>query len=176
MTRLRLTPYVDSSAALGVFIEKKGGHLYFSHSGADNGFLSIYYGSLTDGNGVVVMVNSLNGDIMNEIINSVASIYNWKDFYKPIIKQTVAVPETILEECVGAYQGDLGKNIVTREGNQLFYQWTNGKTMKTFPETETKFFFKELEAQLEFIRDASGKVVKRIMTVNGQTTEARKIK
>jgi hypothetical protein len=58
----------------------------------------------------------------------------------------------------------------------LFYQYTNGIITKAFPETETRFFFKDSDNQLEFIRDASGKVVKRIVTVNGRTTEAEKIK
>ncbi len=176
MTRLRLTPYVDSSAALGVFIEKKGADLYFSHGGADNGFLSIYYGSLTGGNGVVVMVNSLNGGILNEIVNSVAQVYHWQDFYKPIIKKTVSLPEAILDTYVGEYQGETGKNVVTRQGNQLFYQWTGGNIMKIFPETATTFYFKEVDVQLNFIRDASGKVVGRTTTNGGQTSEAKKIK
>ncbi|GAB4015060.1 hypothetical protein GCM10028808_39370 [Spirosoma migulaei] len=175
-TRLRLTPYVDSSAALGVFIVKKGADTYFSHSGSDMGFLSLYYGSLTGGNGVVIMVNSQNGAILGEIANSVATVYNWNGFYKPILKQTVAVPETVLESYVGEYQGDLGKNIVTRAGNQLLYRWTNGNTAKIFPETEARFFFKDSDGQLEFIRDTSGKVVGRNMTAGGQTTEARKVK
>jgi CubicO group peptidase (beta-lactamase class C family) len=116
-TRLRLTPYVDSSAALGVLIVKKGSETYFSHSGSDMGFLSLYYGSLTGGNGVVVMVNSQNGAILDEIANSVATVYNWKGFYKPVLKQMMAVPASVLDSYVGEYQGPLGKNIVTRTDN-----------------------------------------------------------
>lgn len=174
--QLRLTPYVDSSAALGVFIEKKGADTYFSHSGSDMGFLSLYYGSLTGGNGVVIMVNSQNGAILEELANSVSTVYKWNGFYKPILKQTVAVPDTVLDAYVGEYQGALGKNIVTRTGNQLFYRWTNGNTAKIFPEAETRFFFKDSDGQLEFIRDASGKVVGRNMTAGGKTTEAKKSK
>ncbi|MEO6229569.1 MAG: hypothetical protein ABIP10_05540, partial [Ferruginibacter sp.] len=33
-TRLRLTPYIDSSASLGVFIIKKGNEKYFNHDGS----------------------------------------------------------------------------------------------------------------------------------------------
>jgi len=45
-TRLRLAPYIDSNAAFGVFIEKKGDEKYFGHNGADEGFLSSYRGVL----------------------------------------------------------------------------------------------------------------------------------
>jgi CubicO group peptidase (beta-lactamase class C family) len=95
MTKLRLTPYIDSNAALGVFIETRGGEKYFGHNGADEGFLSNYKGSLENGNGVVVMVNSNNGNILNEIVNSVASVYEWKNFYKPALKKTKPVADSI---------------------------------------------------------------------------------
>jgi hypothetical protein len=38
-----------------------------------------------------------------------------------------------------------------------------------------KFFFNDWDNQLEFIRDDNGKVVKQIITVNGQTNEMGKI-
>ena len=80
VTRLRLTPYIDSSAALGVFITVHGGDRYFQHNGADEGFRAQYIGRIDGGEGVVVMVNSDNGDIIPEIVNSVAAVYNWKNF------------------------------------------------------------------------------------------------
>ena len=79
-TRLRLTPYVDSFAALGVFINKKGGILYFQHGGANEGFRCQYYGSVEGGEGVAVMVNSDNGGILSEVVAAVATVYGWKDF------------------------------------------------------------------------------------------------
>ena len=85
-TRLRLTPYVDSSAALGVFIAKAGGVRYFQHGGANEGFRCQYYGSIDGGEGVVVMVNSDNGGILNEVIAAVATVYGWKDFYHPGVR------------------------------------------------------------------------------------------
>ena len=83
MTKLRLTPYIDNSAALGVFIIKKGEQTYFQHTGVDEGFVSTYYGSMEGGNGVVVMTNTNNTAILNEIIKSVATVYGWKGFVNP---------------------------------------------------------------------------------------------
>lgn len=180
-TRLRLSPYVDSSAAMGVFMVKKGGDIYFSHSGSDMGFLSLYYGSLTGGNGVVIMVNSQNGAILDEIANSVASVYNWKGFYQPMLKQTVAVPEAVLDDYVGVYEGPEGAAgnavfTVTREGQQLYQKRMGGAKLAIYPETETKFFFKVVDIQLEFVRDASDRVVKQLRTVGGKRSEVKKTK
>ena len=176
-TRLRLTPYVDSTVALGVFIAKKGPDTYFSHGGADEGFLSQYYGSLTNGNGVVIMINSLNGAILNEIVNSVATVYNWDGFYKPTIKKLETIPESVLQTYVGEYE--LAPNFilsVTKDQNRLITQATGQPKFEVFPETQTKFFPKEFESQLEFVKDESGKVTKMILYQGGRTTEAKKIK
>jgi CubicO group peptidase (beta-lactamase class C family) len=105
MTKLRLTPYIDNSAAMGVFIIKRGEQTYFQHSGADEGFVAQYYGSMEGGNGVVVMVNSDNGAITEEILNSVATVYRWKGFYNPIQRpKIITVPQNILEMYVGEYK------------------------------------------------------------------------
>lgn len=77
MTKLRLTPYLDKSAALGVFITQRGSLKTFGHGGANEGFRCQYYGSLEGGSGVVVMVNSDNGEILQELINGVALVYGW---------------------------------------------------------------------------------------------------
>jgi CubicO group peptidase (beta-lactamase class C family) len=100
-----LAPFPDSSeAALGFFIKEKNGEKYFTHSGANIGFRSDYYGSFSSGNGVVILTNSDNGqDLINEIINSVATVYNWKGFYNPVLKKLVAVPDTLLNKYAGEY-------------------------------------------------------------------------
>ena len=79
-TKLRLTPYIDSSAAFGVFILRKGDRKWFQHNGADEGFRAAYFGSLEGGDGVVVMVNSDSGGILNEVVAGVATVYGWKGF------------------------------------------------------------------------------------------------
>jgi CubicO group peptidase (beta-lactamase class C family) len=78
MTQLRLTPNVDAHSALGVFIDSAEGVVHFQHGGANEGFRCQYIGSLSGGNGLVIMVNSDNGAIIAEIINSISRVYHWK--------------------------------------------------------------------------------------------------
>jgi len=73
-TQLRLTPYLNKGGALGVFIDSLADGKYFQHGGANEGFRCQYYGSLEGGNGVVVMINSNNAAIINEIVNSVGKV------------------------------------------------------------------------------------------------------
>jgi CubicO group peptidase (beta-lactamase class C family) len=87
MMKKRLTPYIDKNAALGVFIEDRSGIKYFNHNGGNEAFLCTSYGSLEGGNGVVIMVNGDNFQIISEVLNSVAQVYGWKDFFKPEFKK-----------------------------------------------------------------------------------------
>lgn len=79
-----LSPVLDSSkAALGCFIETYGGEKYFCHGGSNEGFNCCYYGSFSNGVGVVIMANSDNSDLIYEILEGVASVYGWKEFVIP---------------------------------------------------------------------------------------------
>ncbi len=58
---------------------------------------------MNTGNGVVVMVNSDNGRILDEIVNSVATVYGWKDFFTPKEKKAIAVTTDMSNAYTGKY-------------------------------------------------------------------------
>lgn len=105
-----LTPALDNSFyALGSAIESKGGEKYFWHEGENYGYSSLYYGGLTTGKGVVILTNSYpnNGKpLIYEILNSIATTYDWTNFYSPIVKKLVAVADTLLDKYVGDYYSE----------------------------------------------------------------------
>ena len=78
MTNKMLTPYLNhGNTGLGVFIDTINGKKYFSHGGDNKGFKSYYYGSIEGGKGLVIMINSENFNIVQEIIRSVQKVYEW---------------------------------------------------------------------------------------------------
>ncbi|MEP7236552.1 MAG: serine hydrolase domain-containing protein [Ferruginibacter sp.] len=158
MTKLRLTPYIDSSAALGVFIMEKGGMKYFSHGGANEGFRSQYYGSFGWGNGVVVMVNSDDGSIMNEIINSVATVYKWKDFYTPAVRKAIPVTAGMLDAYTGKYVLNKDTVTITSDIDKIVFHVSNGEVYRVYFSTDEDFFSPELPFDFKFEKDSSGKV------------------
>jgi CubicO group peptidase (beta-lactamase class C family) len=177
ITHVRLTPYLNKNAALGVFIDSLDSTKYFEHGGANEGFRCQYYGSLEGGNGVVVMVNSDNGNIMPEIVNSVATVYGFKGLHRSKIRKIVAVADTVLQSYTGEYELE-PKFILTisREGNHLYGQATGQGRSEIFPETQNKFFLKTAQPiELEFVKDDKGEIGKLILYQNG-THEAKKIK
>lgn len=106
MMKTRMTPYIDKNAALGVFIEKKGDQTWFTHNGGNEAFLCTSWGSMENGNGVVIMINGEDFSVINELLNSVATVYNWDGFYKPEFRKSVTIPKDTLAGYVGHFKMD----------------------------------------------------------------------
>ncbi|POY37350.1 hypothetical protein C3K47_06185 [Solitalea longa] len=175
MTKLRLTPYVSDFCALGVFINKMGKQTYFQHSGGDEGFVAQYYGSMENGNGVVVMTNSLSMDILNEIINGVATVYDWKGFYNPVHKKLATVDKAILDIYVGNYKVDNVIVSVEREGDQLIAV-QNGMKMKLNFTSNTEFFIMEVPGfAFSFLKDSNNTVTGIQQQAGGNTFVLAKV-
>ena len=92
-------------------------------------------------------------------------------------KDIISVDEAVLDQYVGEYELQPGFTITfTREGNRLFTQATGQARFEVFAESQTKFFLKIVDAQVEFIPDADGKFNKLILYQGGQKLEAKRIK
>jgi hypothetical protein len=173
MTATMLTPYIDKSAALGVFIDDHDGEKYFQHGGANEGLRCQYFGSLQNGNGVVVMVNSDNGMIMQEIVNSVATVYNWKNFYKPVRKKVAKVNIDTLKQYVGEYMLQ-GPFYVTLQGNQLSISDQDKVPFKMYFTSDKDCFVMEVPAELQFHKNEQGLVDALVIKQNGREVKAMK--
>lgn len=158
MTRLRLTPYIDSNAAMGVFVTTAGKDKYFNHGGANEGFRCTYYGSFTGGNGVVVMLNSDNGSMLDEVVNSVAKVYGWPGFYHPKTRRAIAISDTLLRQYLGDYL--LGNDTLTVRltGGRPTIHYNHDNGYAIYFTTPQDFFARELDFDLRFEQDATGKV------------------
>ncbi|HSZ86632.1 MAG TPA: serine hydrolase domain-containing protein [Puia sp.] len=188
MTALRLTPYIDSSIALGVFIDTRGRQKYFGHAGQDRGFVARYWGSFNGGNGVVVMSNTDDISIVNEIINSVAIVYKWKDFYSPfMVLKHVDVSDDTLNAYAGQYQNTTESDgqyklipgtifTITKQGHQLKAQASGQSAIDIYPESKNVFFPKTSDTDIKFVKDENGNVTKLIIHQNGKFIECKKIK
>ncbi|MEX2284363.1 MAG: serine hydrolase [Gemmatimonadota bacterium] len=95
----------------------------------------------------------------------------------PVVRKEISVSLAVLEPYVGEYQ--LAPNfaiVVTREGDRLFGQPTGQQRFQLWPESETDFFLKEVDAQVRFVKDSTGKVTSLILVQGGQQAPARKIR
>ncbi|MCD6066502.1 MAG: beta-lactamase [Bacteroidetes bacterium] len=157
MTQLRLTPYIDESVALGVFIQERGKAKYFSHGARNEGFSGQYYGSLEGGNGVAIFLNTDNSSIIDEVVNSVATVYKWKDFYDPTVRNEITVPDSVLDKYIGVYRVEDKFATIFKEQDGYYYRADdiNSKMHFTSP---GEFFNQEFLTEKVFAFDTSGNV------------------
>ena len=126
----------------GVFLNDFKGVKYFGHSGGNEGFVCHYVGSLEDGNGMVVMTNGRASMLLGEIVNSIASLNNWKNY--PLEAQKESISLTIRKECEkNTDKGiELYKNLKKNKSNeynfsneselnQLGYEFLNDKKIES---------------------------------------------
>jgi len=82
------------------------------------------------------------------------------------------VDAKVYDAYIGKYDYSKAIMTVTREGNQLFAQITGQPKFEIFPKSETEFFWKDVNAQVTFVKDKSGKVTKAIHEQAGQKFDA----
>jgi CubicO group peptidase (beta-lactamase class C family) len=178
MMQKRMTPYIDSNAALGVFMEKKGSQQFFNHNGGNEAFLCTSYGSVEGGNGVVIMVNGENFSVIGEMLNSVARVYQWDGFFKPTFNKLVTIPLDTLQLYTGDYL--LMKDTITLkiyDGGlriQQNRQPENGYTC-LFKDNKS-FTIREVQgANFKLLFNTEGKVDALELTQNGVTLKLPRI-
>lgn len=158
VTRLRLTT-VKLDAALGAFVNSRvtGSAKYFNHNGGNEGFSCTAYGSLYEGKGVVIMTNSDNPSLLEEVLNSVAIVYNWKDFYLPEEKKVINVAGDLLLKYSGKYDlgGDTASVKQTENGPVINII---GPDWKLYFTSDSDFFFREYKGSFRFRTGSDGKV------------------
>lgn len=159
MTKMRLTPVIGD-AALGVFVNSRvaGSYKYFNHNGGNEGFLSTYYGCRDSGEGVVIMINSENWTIIDEILNGVASVYGWKDFYLPETKKVVDVSEDQVMKYIGKYQMGFRKMEIVPDTYGLGLKSDGEAPWTLYFTSDSDFFVKESKGMVRFQFSSDGKV------------------
>jgi len=91
--------------------------------------------------------------------------------------KTVDVDPKVLDGYVGDYQ--LAPNFilsVTRDGTHMMTQATGQERIEIFPESQTKFFTKVMEASITFVADDQGRATSIILHQNGAYHEAKRVK
>jgi len=167
MTKLQLTPYIDPSSALGVFIDNRNGVKYFQHDAANEGFRGVYLGSMEGGNGVAIVVNSDNGNIISELLNSVSATYDWKGFDKATSVTTKQIADTLAQKYVGVYLYEGMIAGVTKKEDGLYF-WTGGQDVKMYFTSDKDFINMEFLSEKTFLSDGQGNVTGYTRKANGK--------
>lgn len=159
---------------LGLQIGGTADHRYFWHGGGNEGYQCIMTAYEGKGDGAVVMTNGNHGySLANDIIRTIAREYDWPD-WGPRVVHTVSVDPVTLRRYVGTYKMNQWFSfLVTFQAEKLFIQGTGQPNLELWPESDTRFTF-VVDVDVEFVRDASGKVTGMNVLQDGKTMWAAK--
>lgn len=147
------------------------------HNGGTGGYRTFVGFMSSRKAGVVVMTNSAGegaDDIGFHILNSALPLT--PKSAPPKERTAIDVKPDILARYVGRYQ--LAPQFfleVTLKDGALYGQATGQQAVRLWPESETSFFLKEVDAQVDFVRDAQGNVTGLVLHQNGQNINATKL-
>jgi CubicO group peptidase (beta-lactamase class C family) len=138
---------------LGPLLGDDAQHPYFLFSGGIFGFPCIFV-AYFHGDGAVIMTNGEKGySIGIELIRSIARAYRWPDF-QPVTRRLAALDPKSLDSYVGAYRLSAEEvDVVTRDGDQLFYASTRHAREPMFPMSSRRFFLENASPRTYFPRD-----------------------
>lgn len=141
---------------LGPHLGGNPDHRYFDHGGADEGFIS-YIAAYDQGDGAVIMTNSLNGGRLgNELMATIAREYHWPDF-APKENEVAQVSPQLLDAYAGAYrQGRFTVVTLSRNGDHLTVKQGAQDLGDLYPASDREWFFTASPARLSFQLGADG--------------------
>jgi hypothetical protein len=172
----KMTTPFKSNYAFGLSVETAGGHKVIQHGGGIEGFNTelAYY---PDDKLTVVVLGNVNGGAPGDIAGKLAALAHGEAVKLPGERKEITLDPKLLERYVGAYQLALGINLlITLENNQLFSQLTGQAAFPIFPESETMFFLKVVDSQIEFPKeDIRGKKGQLTIHQNGRDNPAKRL-
>lgn len=173
----KMTTVVQGTYGYGLNIATTKGHKQIAHGGGIEGFnafLAYYPGdpTKTEDRLIVIVLANVNGSAPQNIAARLAAIVHGETVVLQGERKQIAVPLKVLAEYVGSYRAGGFAFTITLEGDQLMTQASGQQKIPIFPESESKFFLKIVDAQLEFFRDATGKVTHAVLYQNGRELKA----
>jgi CubicO group peptidase (beta-lactamase class C family) len=151
----KMTAPVKNNYACGVMVRMVNGHKVIEHGGGIEGF-NTFLAYYPEDKLTVVALGNLNGNAPQQIATRLAAVAHGD---KVAERKEIAVAPKILAQYTGTYELRPGFDmVITLEGGQLTSQATGQVKVPLFAESETKFFPKVVEAEIEFLKDGKGTV------------------
>ena len=169
------TPF-KNKYGLGVFIDSSFGQQRIAHGGGIFGFVSDFE-RFPESDVVIVVLANNGGSQVGDISAGLAALVFGKEATWPTSRKEVPVAAAVLEQYAGAYE--LMPNFVITmsvEDGHLMGQPTGQPKSQLYAESDSKFFLKVVDAQVEFTKDENGKVDGLTLFQGGQQMKGKRIR
>lgn len=137
------------------------------HNGQTGGYHSYLAFCRKTNTGVVVLSNTAGG--IGDVLGiKLLEMLSGEKVEPPQVRMPVRLPPDKLDRYVGVYEIMPGFSItVFRQGDRLWAQATNQPRLGIYPASETRFFYRAVEAELEFVIEPNGRIEKLMVHQHG---------
>jgi CubicO group peptidase (beta-lactamase class C family) len=169
------TPF-KSGYGYGLLIDKVYNAPRIWHNGGIHGFVS-HLEYFPDSNMVVILLSNYMESDLVKLSNNINAVLFGKPYELPKERIEIKLPASVLDQYVGVYQLTPAFAItITKEGDKLMAQATGQNSHQVYPESADFFFYKVVDAQLEFKRDEKGQVETLVLHQNGMKVPGKRKK
>jgi len=150
----KMTKPFKNDYAFGLTSRIDKGRRVIWHNGGIDGFNTsmAYYPETRT---VVIVLSNVNGPAADTLGPQLGALVHGDPVKLPGERTEIGLPASTLAKYVGAYElAPTATMTITLEGDHLMAQLTGQGRNPIFPESETMFFLKVVDAQLEFAADA----------------------
>jgi CubicO group peptidase (beta-lactamase class C family) len=173
--RDRMFTPVKSNYAYGWTIGNLAGRKVVGHGGGIDGFSTMIM-RIPDDQSVVIVLSNLQQANAQSVATGLAAILYGAPYQLPKVRKEISLNPELYDKYIGVYE--LAPNFritVTREGQRLMTQATGQPKFEVFPESETQFFLKVVDAQLTFVKGSDGKATQLILHQGGRDMPAKRV-
>ncbi len=154
----RMTTPVKNNYGFGLEIETIQGHERISHGGGIDGF-NTFEALYPQEKLSIIVLSNVNGNTPDELTLRLASVMHGQPVVLPSERKEIPIPATTLSQYVGVYRiAPQFALTVVLQGDHLVVQATNQPAAPIFASSPTRFFYRVVDAEIEFFPDAAGKI------------------
>jgi CubicO group peptidase (beta-lactamase class C family) len=173
---VKMTTPFKGAYGCGLFIRTIDGHKLITHGGGIEGFnTSLNY--YPDDKLTLIVLGNLTGGAPDMIASSLGKVALGQQVVLPSERKAIDVSPVLLAEYAGTYRMTDAPidNIIAIKDGHLTSKLADQPTVDLFAESETRFFLKVVDAQIEFFRDPATHAINRLVLYqNGVQHEGRK--
>lgn len=158
------------------FIGKHGDMKTVSHSGGDTGYRSFVMLLPEKSLGIVLAINYDGTPVITQLMQAALHCALGEDYTLRFERKAISLDIKTMQKYVGKYR--LSPDLVltiSLEGKKMFAQAAGPAKLEIFPETETKFFLRDREVDITFVKNEKGEVIQAVLNQGGREVPAKKI-
>jgi CubicO group peptidase (beta-lactamase class C family) len=172
----KMTTPLRNNYAFGLAINTVSGRKVISHGGGIEGFNTML-AYFPETKLTVAVLANLNGFAPDPIETLLARLAHGETVVLPSERKEITLDPKVLSRFIGVYQMAPGTNmLITLENNQLMSQLTGQGAIPIFARSESVFFPRVVDAELEFCgSDAQARATQLTLRQNGRDMPARRL-